>query len=97
MNTSPTDTTDLERLARKRAGAKLRWFIHATVYAVVNLTLLLGTSLSGRSTHMFPLLGWGLALLIHGLLVWFGLSIRALRKRMVAHERSILSAQRDAW
>ena len=30
---------DIERLARKRAGAKLGWYIHATVYVVVNLFL----------------------------------------------------------
>ena len=29
----------LERLARKRAGAKLGWYAHACVYVLVNLFL----------------------------------------------------------
>ena len=32
-----------ERLARRRAGAKLGWLIHATVFALVN-TLLVSVS-----------------------------------------------------
>ena len=32
-------TVDLERLARKRAGAKLGWYLHACVYVLVNLFL----------------------------------------------------------
>ena len=42
-------TVDLERLARKRAGAKLGWYLHACVYVLVNLFL---PYLSSRhSTH----------------------------------------------
>ncbi len=29
---TPTQEQDLERIARRRAGAKLGWYIHATVY-----------------------------------------------------------------
>ena len=33
-------TTDpIERLARRRAGAKMGWYIHASVYLLVNLLL----------------------------------------------------------
>ena len=28
---------EIDRLARKRAGAKLGWYVHAMVYVVVNL------------------------------------------------------------
>lgn len=52
-------TADLEHLARKRAGAKLGWYLHACVYVLVNLFL---AYLSSRhSTHwaIFPALGWG--------------------------------------
>ena len=35
-----TLTTDpIERLARRRAGAKMGWYIHASVYLLVNLLL----------------------------------------------------------
>ena len=59
-----TDPT--ERLARRRADAKLGWLIHAIVYVMVN-TLLVTLSLSsGRNWAVFPLLGWGLGLAAHG-------------------------------
>ena len=29
----------IERLARRRAGAKLGWYLHATIYLLVNLLL----------------------------------------------------------
>ncbi len=75
-NTSPL-TADLERLARKRARAKLGWYLHACVYVLVNLFL---AYLSSRhSTHwaIFPAAGWGLGLLIHGAAVWIALPCSA--------------------
>ena len=30
---------DIDRIARKRAGAKLGWYAHAVVYVVVNVPL----------------------------------------------------------
>ena len=38
----------LERQARKRAGAKLGWYIHATVYLCVNLVLVALSLMGGR-------------------------------------------------
>ena len=47
MNTR-THHKELERLARKRAGAKLGWYIHASVYIAVNLLLAALSAASGR-------------------------------------------------
>ncbi len=92
-----TDADDhLTHLARKRAGAKLGWYIHATVYVGVNILLAL---LSARSQHpwaIFPALGWGLGLLIHGAVVWLALPGGGLHERLVEQERQRLS-QRDPW
>ena len=85
-------TVDLERLARKRAGAKLGWYLHACVYVLVNLFL---AYLSSRhSTHwaIFPALGWGLGLLMHGLRVFALGKGTALRERLVQKERERLLA-----
>ena len=92
-------TVDLERLARKRAGAKLGWYLHACVYVLVNLFL---AYLSSRhSTHwaIFPALGWGLGLAIHGVVVWLKLTQHGLYARMVARERAVLekSGAADPW
>ena len=73
MNT-PDPRPDLERLARRRAGLKLGWYLHATVYVAVNLVLMALAFSTGRHWAFYPLLGWGLGLAIHGFVVWTGAS-----------------------
>ena len=36
---APLSPEEIERLARKRAGAKLFWYVHAAVYVLVNLVI----------------------------------------------------------
>lgn len=88
-----TNTTDLERLARRRAGAKLGWYIHAFVFIAVNLLLAALSAMSGRHWAVFPFFGWGLGLAIHGFVVFAVAG--GLMERLVAHERQQL--QRDPW
>ena len=62
---------EIDRLARKRAGAKLGWYVHAMVYVVVNL-FIFSISQYGfgqRPWSIMPLLGWGLGLALHGMCV----------------------------
>jgi 2TM domain len=87
----------IEDLARKRAGAKLGWFIHASVYVLVNTFLMLTALYHGKAWAFFPLMGWGLGLAIHGAAVWFASSGSALHERLLARERARLQAQRDPW
>lgn len=94
--THSAQTPDLERLARKQAGAKLGWYIHAFVYVLVNLMLLLLSGMSGRSWAIYPALGWGLGLAIHGAVVFFATGGAGVRERMIQHERQRLM-QRDPW
>jgi hypothetical protein len=89
--------TDIERLARRRAGAKLGWFIHATVYVCVNALLMAISLTSGKPWAIFPLMGWGLGLAIHGAVVWLGSPGSALHERLLQNERQRLSTQRDPW
>lgn len=88
--------SDLDRLARKHASAKLGWYFHACIYILVNLLLIGLASLSGRHWAAFPALGWGLGLAIHGFVVLLTTSGYPLRERMVQRERERL-AQRDPW
>ncbi len=87
---STLDHDDAQRLrrAQRRAGAKLGWMIHATVFVAVNLLLAGVWMFSSRSGAGywpgFPLVGWGLGLAIHGAAVW--LSMTDLRDRMVERE-----------
>jgi hypothetical protein len=89
--------TEMERLARRRAGAKLGWFIHAAVYVCVNALLVTISLASGKPWAVFPLMGWGLGLAIHGAVVWLGGPGSALHERLLHNERARLAAQRDPW
>lgn len=87
----------IERLARRRAGAKMGWYIHATVFIAVNLVLALLAAASGRDWALFPAFGWGLGLAIHGLVVFLTTGGAGLHDRLVQRERNRLQLQRDPW
>lgn len=81
----------IEKIARRRAKAKLGWFIHATVYLAVNLCLI-GLSLAaGRNWAVYPLLGWGIGLAAHGASVWLLPYGSGMLDRMAARERERLA------
>ena len=89
--TRPTLTAeDIDALARKRAGAKMGWYMHATVYVLVNLGLAALAISTGRDWHAYPLLGWGLGLAIHGAAVWLAGPGASLRQSLVERERAAL-------
>jgi hypothetical protein len=87
---------ELETLARKRAGAKLGWFVHAFVYAVVITGLTLLSLYQGRGWAVFPAAGWGAGLLIHGLAVWLVQPGGRLWQWLLARERAALQHQHGA-
>ncbi len=95
--TNPLTPEELERLAHKRAGAKLGWYAHATLYLVVNLTMLAFSKygFGNRSWSAYPLLGWGLGLVLHGVSVFLLGRGSGLRERMVQQEREKLQRQQD--
>lgn len=88
-------TQDIDRIARRRAGAKLSWYIHAAVYILVNLLLAVLSASSGRNWAIYPALGWGLGLVVHGAAVFIATS--GLMDRLVDQERQRLALQRDPW
>jgi len=97
MNRTRTTSTDpIERLARRRAGAKLGWYIHAGVYIAVNLLLAMLSAMSDRHWAIFPALGWGLGLAIHGVVVFVTTGGGGLHEQLVQRERQRLNLQRDA-
>jgi 2TM domain len=101
MNAMPTFTPRtpeaIERLARKRAGARMGWYVHAAVYVVVNTALVLLSLATGKHWAIFPALGWGLGLALHGGAVWLAMGGGGLQQRLIDQERARLTAQRDPW
>lgn len=87
---------DINRLARKRSGAKLGWYTHAVVYLVVNLFLLAMSEYGMGHRHwaIYPALGWGLGLTLHGVAVFVLGSGSELRERMNEKERQRIRKRR---
>jgi len=88
---------DLDRLARRHAKAKLGWYFHACIYILVNLLLAGLSSLGDRHWAVYPALGWGLGLAIHGFAVLLATHGHPWHERLVERERQRLLAQRDPW
>ena len=91
---SPAMTPEeIDRLARRRAGKKIGWYIHAFIYIVVNIGLAVLSSFSARHWAVFPALGWGLGLLIHGAAVWIAMPGGSLYAQLLERERAALHRQ----
>lgn len=95
--TTPLTAEEIDRLARKRAGAKLGWYMHAAVYVVVNLFIfsMSAYAFGTRAWSVKPLLGWGVGLALHGISVFVLGASGGLRERMVQKERERLLRQQD--
>jgi hypothetical protein len=89
---------EIDRLARKRAGAKMGWYIHATVFVVVNvaLYLMVANGWRERAWNPRPALFWGIGLALHWVSVFVLGKGSSLREHLVRRERErIERAQRD--
>ena len=96
MNT-PLTPEEIDTLARRRAGAKLGWYAHASVYVLVNLFLFAMSSdgFGTRAWSIKPLLGWGLGLALHGIAVWFLGAGGSVREGMVHRERERIQREQE--
>lgn len=96
--TSRTASADaaIDRLARRRVGARLGWLSHAAIYLLVIGGLSALALLQGRHLPVAIALGWGLGLAIHGLRVVAAGASAGLRERMVDAERQRLNSRHHA-
>lgn len=87
---------EIERLAQRRARAKLGWYMHAAIYVLVNGMLFAASSMGMGRGHwtIFPALGWGVGLAFHGISVFVLGKGSGLRERMVERERERLRSGR---
>lgn len=81
---------ELYQIARKRADAKLGFYIHLSVYVVVMILLFAINYLSAsKPWSLYPLLGWGLGVAIHGI-VALGVVGSGFREQLMQAEISKL-------
>jgi hypothetical protein len=91
MTEHASATRELERRARRNVGMRVGWIIHAMVYVAVNAGLVALSAQSSRPWAVFPVLGWGLGLAIHGAVVWWVTG--SGMQRMQARELARLQAE----
>jgi hypothetical protein len=87
----------LDRRARRRAGMKMAWIIHAGVYVLVMSLLAVISAANNSHWAVFPALGWGLGLAIHGIVVFLATGGGGLHARLVERERGKLRASEEPW
>ena len=84
------DETTLQRQARRRVNQKMGFYIHATVFVLVNLGLAVLSWAGGKHWQLWPLAGWGLGLAIHGFVTFVSLRGDGLRQQMLEREMESL-------
>ena len=90
----PDPDAELLQRARRRVKLKTGFFIHLSVYVLVNLGLAaINLAGGGRPWHLWPLAGWGIGLAIHGLLTFAALRGEGLHGRMLERELERLKRQ----
>lgn len=74
--------------AQRQVERKIGFFIHLSVYLLVNsgLVLLNYVNNPGHPWAMGPILGWGIGLLFHGLAVFMHASGAKWKRRMIEQE-----------
>ena len=94
---TPLSPEEIERLAHKRAAAKMGWYTHACIYVVVNAFLFLSGPLGAHARHwnFYPALGWGLGLALHFISVFLMGQGSNFREQLLQRERERLERQRD--
>ena len=88
---------DVLRSVGKRVDEKLGFYIHLAVYILVNGLLIAIDLMTSPGTYWFiwPLIGWGIGVLVHGLSIFvFGNGL-AIRKRMIDAEMKKQGRGRD--
>jgi hypothetical protein len=94
---APLSSEEIERLAHKRASAKMGWYIHACVYIAVNGFFVLRWLLvdGARAWNIYPAMGWGLGLALHFLSVFVLGHGSGLRERLEPRARERLQRENN--
>lgn len=85
--------------ARKRAEAKYTFFVHAGVYAAVMVLLVVVNLVTSPREIWFvwPLIGWGFAVALHGVRVFLLADKNAVIDKLTEREMRHTSAGKTDW
>lgn len=74
--------------AKKRVEAKIGFYIHLAVYVVVNILLIIINLLTSSQYLWFkwPLIGWGIGVFFHALVVFVFSGGSAIKEQMIQKE-----------
>ncbi|MBI4299688.1 MAG: 2TM domain-containing protein [Chloroflexi bacterium] len=76
--------------AEQQVHAKMRFYTHAVVFAVGNITLLLVVLFSSMANAwlLLPFVGWSIGFVLHflGTFTLGGSAVAAMHRRMIEHE-----------
>ncbi|MBX3622702.1 MAG: 2TM domain-containing protein [Rhizobacter sp.] len=76
----------IEARAQRRVRRKMGFYMHALVFVLVNAAIFVYAQMAGHDYRPRLLLGWGLGLLIHGIVTFVSLQGEGLRERMLRQE-----------
>ncbi len=82
------ENTKAYQSAKKRVEAKMGFYTHLTVYVAVILLLMVINFLSSSSTIWFhwPMLGWGIAVVLHAFAVFAFPGRFTITEKMIERE-----------
>lgn len=82
------NTEDQGARARKTAEAKFGFYKHAIVYVVVSIILVIVNFVTSPGSYWFvwPIMGWGIAIVLHASSVFLARRKEDLLDRMTEHE-----------
>ncbi len=83
--------------AKKRVEAKVGFYIHLSVYIAVSILLIIINISSSTKNLWFqwPLIGWGIGVLFHGLGVFVFSGKPAITERMIEKEMKKEASQKE--
>ncbi|MDX1386454.1 MAG: 2TM domain-containing protein [bacterium] len=82
------ENQEVYQKAKKRVEAKLGFYIHLTVYLIVNIGLIIVNFITSPQYLWFwwPLIGWGIGVFFHGMGVFVFSGRSAIAEKMIKKE-----------
>lgn len=97
MHATTLSRAEIDRIAHRRAAARLGLLVHAGVFALVNLSMALLSWMDGRHWPQPAAMAWACGLAIHALAVRRQPAGAGLYQRLLQRERARLATRVDPW